>query len=682
LNQQDNRINEAVRDLEESEELNENRRVYRSRLLLDQDRAVRGANLAAIYRDAGMFDVSVREAARAVNEDYGNYSAHLFLANSYNELRDPNLINLRYETPAEVEYLLANLLAPVGAGTLSPTVSQQEYSKLFERDRFGVVSSTEYLSRGAWTESGAQYGTFGNFSYSLEAFYRTDNGQRVNNDVEQRQLSIQIKQQLTPQDSVYLQAIHYDAGGGDLAQYFDQSIANPDFRFREKQEPILALGYHREWSPGVHTLFLAARLQDTLSVIATNMSQPTLVQNVPFGSVVAVDGLGMDQDFKGKLEIYSAELQQIWQLGEHNTIVGGRVQWGDFRTRNVQSDPSRLVNRFPGAPTNAADQNFSVDFRRTSVYGYHYWQVAAPLQLIGGVSYDRITFPENFRFAPISDQEQTVEQVSAKAGMIWAPDNNSTVRFAYTRSLSGASLDQSFQLEPSQVAGFIQSYRSIIPESVTGPNAGAEFETFGLSLERKFRTATYVGIAGELLNSEVRRTVGAFRYEPLTFLPASPSGLRENLDYRERSILATVNQLVGERWSLGARYRLSDARLSDEFPDVQNLFSFTQFEPRQVTQSLLHQLDLFTIYNHPSGMFAKIDALWYRQSNQSDITSLPGDDFWQFNALMGYRSPGRKAELMVGILNLTDQNYSLNPLTLYNDLPRRRTAVVRLVLNF
>jgi len=97
LHQQQSRINEAIRELEESEALNDNRRVYRSRLLLDQDAAVRGANLATIYRDAGMDDVSTREATRAVNYDYANYSAHLSLANSYNQLRDPEQINLRYE---------------------------------------------------------------------------------------------------------------------------------------------------------------------------------------------------------------------------------------------------------------------------------------------------------------------------------------------------------------------------------------------------------------------------------------------------------------------------------------------------------------------------------------------------------------------------------------------------------
>ncbi|MGO9588300.1 MAG: FecR domain-containing protein [Limisphaerales bacterium] len=188
LNQEDNRINDAIRDLEKSQELNDNRSVYRSQLLLDQDRAVRSANLAAMYQDDGMFDVAVREASRAVVYDYANYSAHLFLANSYSQLSDPNLINLRYETPAENEYLLANLLSPVVAGTMSPTISQQEYSPLFDRNRLGVASSTEYLSRGAWTESGAQFGTYENVSYAVEGFYHTDNGQQVNNDVEQRQL--------------------------------------------------------------------------------------------------------------------------------------------------------------------------------------------------------------------------------------------------------------------------------------------------------------------------------------------------------------------------------------------------------------------------------------------------------------------------------------------------------------
>jgi tetratricopeptide (TPR) repeat protein len=62
LNEKNYHINDAVRDLEKSQELNDNRSVYRSGLLLDQDRAVRSANLARIYQEAGMDDVALGEA--------------------------------------------------------------------------------------------------------------------------------------------------------------------------------------------------------------------------------------------------------------------------------------------------------------------------------------------------------------------------------------------------------------------------------------------------------------------------------------------------------------------------------------------------------------------------------------------------------------------------------------------
>ena len=51
-------------------------------------------------------------------------------------------------------------------------------------------------------------------------------------------------------------------------------------------------------------------------------------------------------------------------------------------------------------------------------------------------------------------------------------------------------------------------------------------------------------------------------------------------------------------------------------------------------------------------------------------------DFWQFNAFAGCRFHHRQAELQVGLLNIADQNYNLNPLNLYYELPRERTLSV------
>jgi tetratricopeptide (TPR) repeat protein len=689
LNQQDNRINDAIRDLEESKELNDNRSVYRSQLLLDQDQAVRSSSLATMYKDVGMFDVSEREAARAVNYDYANYSAHLFLADSYNGLRDPNEINLRYETSAESEYLVANLLAPVSAGPLSPAISQGEYSKLFARDGFGVASSTEYLSRGAWTESGAQFGVFGNFSYNVEALYRSDPGQRANNDIEQRQVSLTLKQQLTPKDSVYLEVEQYHSDYGDVFQLYDQSMANTVVRYKETQTPNIGIGYNHEWSPGVHTLFFATRLNDTTSF--TNPIEPTLVEFTPgfppFPTMLtSVWGLTMHEHYVNRLTIYSGELQQIWEKPAHTTIIGARIQYGHFVTASLQASPDSLVFIFPPSSEPVADQDITSLFRRISFYGYHQWQIFEPLQLIGGLAYDRITFPENSRTAPVSGNGRTVDQISPKAGLIWTPLRDTAVRFAYTRSLAGASLDQSHQIEPSQVAGFIQNYRSVISESIAGGNAGAGFETFDLSLEQKFRTGTYLAISGQILNSTVNRIAGAFDYNPFSFdLPnPAPSGMRENLDYQEKSLQFTANQLLGRGWALGAKYRVSEAVLNDNFADVPDSVAggFYNFQPRQRTRGTLQQANLTAIYNHPCGFFAGGEAQWFDQANGGYTPAEPGDDFWQFNLYAGWHFPRRKAELSVALLNIAGQDYQLNPLNIYNELPRSRTLAMRLQINF
>jgi hypothetical protein len=77
--------------------------------------------------------------------------------------------------------------------------------------------------------------------------------------------------------------------------------------------------------------------------------------------------------------------------------------------------------------------------------------------------------------------------------------------------------------------------------------------------------------------------------------------------------------------------------------------------------------------NHHSGFFSQLDTVWSQQSNRGYSPDIPGDDFWQFNIYAGYRFLHRRAELKVGLLNITDEDYRLNPLTLYSELPRERT---------
>ena len=490
---------------------------------------------------------------------------------------------------------------------------------------------------------------------------------------------------------ISLNVQQYEGENGDVFQYYDPAMANPTYRTTETQEPIITMGYHHEWGPGMHTLFLFGRLNDTFTL--TNAADPILLTFRPdvdpitmpgVTELVAVDALSIQQFLHGSLNMYSGELQQIWQTQEHNTVAGARFQYGHIDTSNFQINPSTAGPVFPPPPEPTADQDFSSMFRRLSLYGYHQWQILEALQFIGGVVYEHMTYPSNFRIAPLSDQETTTDGFFPKAGLIWTPAKGTTARFAYTRSLAGASIDQSYRLEPSQVAGFAQSYRSIVPESVVGGNAGARFETYNLSLEQHLRSGTYLGVTGELLYSTVDRTVGAFDLftDEIDFAVPSTNGLSQNLDYQEQSLIVTANQLLGEGLALGARYRLSRATLNSDFVDVPDGLFFFNFQPRQHVEAVLNQLSLYVIYNHSSGFFIQPEALWYSQSNSGYTPELLGDDFWQFNFTVGYRFPRRKAEVALALLNITNQDYRLNPLNLYNELPRRRTLAVRLNLNF
>src|SRR5258705_2565042 len=118
-----------------------------------------------------------------------------------------------------------------------------------------------------------------------------------------------------------------------------------------------------------------------------------------------------------------------------------------------------------------------------AVYGCDTVEVLPSLLVTVGLSYDRLYYPENFRLPPLSSGQESNDQLSPKAGIIWSPFKGTTLRAAYSRSLGGVSFDQSFQLEPTQVGGFNQAYRSLIPESVVGPLASPYFETSGLALD-------------------------------------------------------------------------------------------------------------------------------------------------------------------------------------------------------
>ena len=694
LAQQYNQINRGVEDLEKSLDLNENRRLYRSKLLLDQDRAVRSANLALIYQDAGMSEVSVHEAGRAVSSDYANHSAHLFLANSYEALLDPRDINQRYQTPWLSELLLANLLAPPGSGTLSTYVSQQEYARLFEGNRMGFSSYTEYLSSGAWLQRASQFGTYGNFSYSLDAKYTWDPGQRPNNFYEETYNVAKIKAQVGPADTLYFQGVFRDGDQGDVAQYY-RNIGSQSLWVRETR-PEFYLGYRHEWAPGIQTLLFASRIDDKVTWTDYLATAFDITRTGP--TVLSVNNWGNFRyrgDFHRELTAYTTELQQIWQTARHTTIAGVRFQPGSADTESSLYGLMTPVFLGPLYATATRGTTIRVNLSRLTLYAYHYWNLLDNLQLSVGLDYSRLHYPLNSEFPPIDSRQDSKDQVSPKVGLVYNPFKNTTLRGMYARSLGGVYFDTSVRLEPTQIAGFTHAYRSLIPESVMGLIPGTEFDTASLAWDQKFGRGTYMTVGADWLVSSGDRWLGVYNRDVAIAGGQAIAGSElQRLDYEEKAVNLSLNQLIGQEWSLGASYRLSDARFVSQFPGLPSISTPTQqFRSTEVNEATLQLLRLQARFHHRSGFFSYFESLMADQSNRgyeikrattaaSYRDNWPGDNFWQFNFFAGYRFPKRQAEIRLGVLNLTDRDYQLNPLTLYNEFPRERTFMAILKLNF
>jgi len=652
LRRQQLRFNESVTDLEHSMALNGNRALYRSRLLLDQDRAVRGASLASIYQHVGLDAVSVREAARAVEDDYANYSAHLFLSDSFNALRDPTDFNLRYDTPWLNELLLANLLAPVGAGALSRTVSQHEYSRLFEGNRVGLTLDSEIRSDGQWRQLASQYATYGSTSYALDLDYRNYDGVRPNNDLSRIEWYSQIKQQISPRDSVLLFTEYRDYESGDNFQSYDPAVSG---------HPNLRL--------------LGGRLENDQLFRNTDTFQPILTKSN--ATVTSAASLPFDVEHRIRFEIYTVELNQIAQAERQHLVAGGRFQAGTFQTLDqltLSSGIRDTYRRFFADPPSLTDTRD--DFERLSAYSYYTLEVLPCLRLTAGIAFDRLQYPTDFRDPPTFAGETTRTQFSPKAAAIWNPVPEFTLRGIYARGLGGVSFDQSIRLEPTQMAGFVQSFGSTIPESIVGGVAAPDALILGGAADVKLKSKTYLGVQVEQLRVDVDRQQGVFDFTGQ--LPILPGSSRQLLDFQESAVAATINQLVSTEWSLGGSYRFTQAELHAIFPAVAPVLASAD----RTERSDLHQSELFARYHHASGLFARAEGQWYHQDSSGYTPALASADFFQANFWLGWRITRQRGEISVGVLNFGNQDYRLNPLTIYAELPRQRTFVARLKASF
>ena len=206
-----NRPVEALDNLQRSIELNDNRAVYRSRLLLDSDLAARSAGLARIYTDLGFQQLALVEGWKSVNVDPSSFSAHRFLADSYAVLP-------RHEIARVSELLQSQLLQPINITPIQPrlaesnlflissqgpaSVSFDEFNPLFNRNQVRLLTSGLVAANETWAGEGVVSAIYDKASFSAGYSYFGTDGFRINDDQKDQIASAYLQLELTYQTSI------------------------------------------------------------------------------------------------------------------------------------------------------------------------------------------------------------------------------------------------------------------------------------------------------------------------------------------------------------------------------------------------------------------------------------------------------------------------------------------------
>jgi hypothetical protein len=406
------------------------------------------------------------------------------------------------------------------------------------------------------------------------------------------------------------------------------------------------------------------QLSDTNFEALAATSHPTVTPgNVPF-----------NLDYSNQFVVYTAELNQILERGDHTDIFGTRYQNGSFQANALLNEPPSFLGNY------SSSSSANDSFQRFSAYEYHHWNLFDGLTLIGGLAYDTEEYPLDYRRPPLNSEENWRSRWSPKAALIWSPAPDLDVRLAFSRALGGVSYDESVRLEPTQIAGFDQSFRSIISESLIGSVEAGDYQIAGGAVDWKLRPSTWLTLQAQSLREQVSQDSGYF----LVNFGASPPATSALSDvtsytYRETSATLSLNQIIASQLFFQAQYQFAFSDLESDLLNVPAPASYARAADQWGT---LQQARWSLYWQSPCGLFARAECLGYWQGLGGTGPFPPGDSFAQVNLYAGYRLRNRRGDLTLGVLDLTGGGYHLSPINYYLDLPYARLLYLRLRFNF
>lgn len=607
-----NQPGEALQDLQQSISLNDNRAVYRSRLLLDSDLAARSATLGRIYSDLGFQQLALVEGWKSINVDPTNFSAHRFLSDSYSALP-------RHRVASVSELLQSQLLQPTNINPVQPHLAEKnlfilngagpsalsfnEFNPLFDRNRLALQASGIVGEHGTLGDEIVQSGVWERMSYSIGQFHYQTDGFRENNDLKRNIYNLFAQGMLSYNTSVMTELRWTEIKYGDPSLRFFPDDFLPNLRNKEETKSA-RLGFHRAFSP--HSNIIGTFVYGKLDFRLDDLPVPSLLSVAD----------RFDQDS------YGGELQYLFR-SEYLNMIGGA---GYFR---MSTRDKRFLQFF--FPFNLFLPN-TVEITKSHP------------ELTNLYVYSQINYLKNFTFTvggsgdffrnAIKDREQ----FNPKLGLTWNPFPSTTLRAAVFRVLTKTmatfqTIDQT--IEPTQVAGFNQFFDD---------NPGTDSWRYGVALDQKFLKNLYGGLeySQRDLNS------------PYFFSnPPAPTVVR-TADWEERLVRAYLYWSPHPWFGLSGEYQYEG--LDREKAD--------QSDPLGIKHVKTHRVPLGINFYHPSGFNAGLKATYINQEGKFHLqntpldTFVPGEDqFWVFDASISYRLPNGLGLITVGAKNLFDKSF-------------------------
>lgn len=625
-----NRPGEALQELQESIERNDNRAVYRSRLLLDQDQAARSASLAHIYSDLGFSELALSEAMRALNTDVRNFAAHRFLAEAYQALP-------RYEIARVSELLQSQLLQPASAAVLAPrlgdtkiqipqgagpiTPSFHEFNPLLTRDEHLFSLGTVAGKQDTVGDEALYAYRRGSRTIQFGQFYYETDGYRPNADLRQKLYSIFYQDDISVRTSWQFEARSSQVDTGDVRLQFNPQAFSPSQRRRNDTDTARA---GLRYSPAPEATWLA-------SVVAVERTTDERARQL-------LPGVVIDNTDNTSVRSESGELQYLGRQRIVDVVAGlGTIAQRDSVSSVVVVTPGTLSPRPP--IVNAVRSNAE----HHNAYLYGLWRLWGATVTTGLAMDD---FRDDVRFSQ--------RRYSPKLGVTVPLGTATVVRAAGFRSVKRLfAANQS--LQPTQVAGFNQLFDDVNE---------SRSERLGVGLDQRFSRTLFAGI--ELTQRELEVPILGTGGRLARFEPWHEWAHRAYLSW-----LVTSNVGAGIEYYYERRDREVPAGTAAGFP----LQITTRYAPFTLT------------YHHPAGLFATLRATAVDQELRFQGSATPGEThFWIADASVGWRLPRRLGTVSIDVLNLFDKEFRYQD-TDFLGTPKvplfqpRRLALLRARLN-